>query len=197
MFIRIFLPVYFVVAMMIAFWIRTAIVKRRIGASPLVLRWGDDLDGYVAKLIIVAEVIMIAHVVLVALGPTAFAYAVPLDLGVPGLEFVAVALLVGSLVWVAIGQAQMGSSWRIGVDHDNRTELISEGLFRRSRNPIFLGMRASLVGLFSAAPSVLALVGILIGEIAIQVQVRIEEQHLTKLHGKTYAEYTRRVRRWV
>jgi protein-S-isoprenylcysteine O-methyltransferase Ste14 len=32
----------------------------------------------------------------------------------------------------------MGNSWRIGIDEEKDSALVESGVFRRSRNPIFL-----------------------------------------------------------
>ena len=42
-----------------------------------------------------------------------------------------------SLTLMLVAQAQMGLSWRIGIDEKNRTGLVTNGLFSLSRNPIF------------------------------------------------------------
>ena len=60
---------------------------------------------------------------------------------------------VVSLLWMLIAQAQMGASWRVGIDSANRTELVSKGLFTISRNPIFLATRLALLGFFLVAPN--------------------------------------------
>lgn len=39
-----------------------------------------------------------------------------------------------------------GSSWRIGVDPDERTELVTDGIFRFSRNPIYVFMVVAWLG---------------------------------------------------
>ena len=70
-----------------------------------------------------------------------------------------------ALIWVLIAQAQMGTSWRIGIDTENETMLITHGIFRLSR--IFLGMRGNLLGMFFVLPNVLTLVLCLLGDIAI------------------------------
>lgn len=72
-----------------------------------------------------------------------------------------------ALIWVLIAQAQMGTSWRIGIDTENETMLITHGIFRLSRNSIFLGMRGNLLGMFFVLPNVLTLVLCLLGDIAI------------------------------
>jgi len=49
----------------------------------------------------------------------------------------------------------MRQYWKIGIDEKNKTELITKGLFSISRNPIFLGMILSTVGIFLIIPSTL------------------------------------------
>ena len=58
-------------------------------------------------------------------------------------------------------------------------------------------MRLSLLGLFLVFPAAATLVLLVAGEILMQVQVRLEEQHLTALHGEVYRVYRSRVRRWL
>lgn len=102
-----------------------------------------------------------------------------------------------SLVWVIIAQAQMGSSWRIGIDKNTCTEFITNGLFQFSRNPIFVGMMAMALGYFLVLPHALTL-GILVLNIAlIQVQEALEEEHLLSQHGEVYVQYCKEVRRWL
>jgi protein-S-isoprenylcysteine O-methyltransferase Ste14 len=91
----------------------------------------------------------------------------------------------------------MGLSWRIGIDTAHATELVQHGLFGVSRNPIFLAMRLSLLGLLLVYPAAATLALLVAGEILIQVQVRLEEQHLLGLHGDAYRAYCARVRRWL
>ena len=106
-------------------------------------------------------------------------------------------LLTTSTLWVAVAQAQMGDSWRIGIDPDAKTELVAHGVFGLSRNPIFLGMRLMLLGLFLASPNVLTLLIAVVGDVLIQVQVRIEEQYLESVHADRYLLYKSKVPRWL
>ena len=106
-------------------------------------------------------------------------------------------ILAVALIWVVTAQAQMGASWRIGIDTASQTRLVSTGVFSISRNPIFLGMRASLLGLFLTLPNGFTLAVLLAGEILMQVQVRLEEPFLKATHGPDYADYSAAVRRWI
>jgi protein-S-isoprenylcysteine O-methyltransferase Ste14 len=90
----------------------------------------------------------------------------------------------------------MGDSWRIGIDQQ-RTSLVQSGVFRYSRNPIFLGMIVTLLGLFLTLPNAMTLLTFALGFALIQIQVRLEEDFLTKMHESKYADYCRKVRRWL
>jgi len=100
---------------------------------------------------------------------------------------------------VSIGaQMVMGSSWRVGVDFDERTELVTTGLFALSRNPIYLGMITSLGGFAMLAPSWLSLGGFVLSAAGSSVHVRlVEEPYLVKTHGDDYRRYASRVGRFL
>jgi protein-S-isoprenylcysteine O-methyltransferase Ste14 len=100
-------------------------------------------------------------------------------------------------MWTILAQAQMRESWRIGIDTEHPTELVQSGVFKFSRNPIFVGMTVTLLGLFLVIPNVGTLVTLLVGSILIGIQVRLEEEYLTRVHGEKYLEYRRGVRRWI
>lgn len=76
--------------------------------------------------------------------------------------------------------------------------LVTQGPFRFSRNPIYLGMVIFLAGfaiqLGSLTPWVLAPV---FGLTIQAVFVRMEEGMLQEEFGETYTDYRQRVRRWI
>ncbi|MFP8892734.1 methyltransferase family protein [Chryseobacterium sp. EZn1] len=85
----------------------------------------------------------------------------------------------------------------MGIDNSAKTELITHGLFRFSRNPIFLGMTISLIGFFLAFPTVIAFAFLLTGSMLMQIQIRLEEEYLLKEHGEIYIAYKKKVRRML
>ncbi|GAB3701521.1 methyltransferase family protein [Nocardiopsis sp. NPDC006832] len=119
--------------------------------------------------------------------------APPPSVGVSGLV-----LMLFGLVLVLVSQAAMGASWRIGVDEDERTELVTRGVFALVRNPVFTGMGVLLAGQVLAVSSVLSMVALAVFTAAVQVQVRaIEEPYLLRTHGTTYTGYAARVGRFL
>ena len=115
----------------------------------------------------------------------------------PALIWIGVGLLIIALLWILLAQSNMGRSWRIGVDQDVKTDLVQNGLFAISRNPIFLGMRIMLIGFFLVLPNAVTFAIWLLGDSLMQIQVRLEEAHLRQIHGDAYNAYARRVRRWL
>ena len=192
------LLIYYTVVFIVAFAWRSLLVYRRSGVNPLVLPSSADAYGYVARGFKVTIAAIAATVISLAFWPTSQVYFGPWTLlGTQALAYVGWVLLLVSLIWLVIAQAQMGASWRIGIDDKHHTELVQRGLFTRSRNPIFLAMRINLLGLFLIFPSAMTASLLVAGEILMQVQVRLEEQHLTNLHGPAYEAYRAKVRRWL
>ncbi len=105
-------------------------------------------------------------------------------------------LMVAGLAITVMAQMQMGSSWRIGIDSD-ATPLVTEGLFRYVRNPIFTSMLLTLGGLVLLTPAWVSLALWLATALVIAIQVRLEEQHLLALHGQVYRDYAQRAGRFI
>lgn len=188
---------YFALFFIAAFFWPTWRLWRRHGTNALVLPRDDSAQGVVGKWFRLTLLAIPAVLVPVALG-------VPLDvvgrlprLESEILEIAGSAVLAASLLWVVAAQAQMGASWRIGIDAAGQPPLVKKGLFAISRNPIFLGMRFALLGLFLALPTAATLAVLLLGEALMQIQVRLEEAHLQAALGDEYDAYRGRTRRWL
>ncbi len=104
---------------------------------------------------------------------------------------------VAGAAMVIVAQIQMGRAWRIGVREGDAPQFVSHGLFRLSRNPIFVGMM--LVGLAAAivAGSWWAWAAIIIFILSCIGQVRIEEVHLEASFGAAYNAFRAKVPRWL
>lgn len=117
--------------------------------------------------------------------------------GGPALRWLSATLFLASFLIIAVAQIQMGASWRIGVPKEGPGALVAHGLFRWSRNPIFVGMIGTLIALFLwslhiGTAAVLAATWTLV-----LIQVRIEEEALREKLGVAYERYAAQVQRWI
>lgn len=97
-----------------------------------------------------------------------------------------------------VAQVHMGSAWRVGVSQDERTELVTSGLFGIVRNPFFSATGLTALGLTLMVPNVPAIAGLVALVIALHLQVRVvEEPHLRSIHGAAYEAYVARTGRFV
>jgi protein-S-isoprenylcysteine O-methyltransferase Ste14 len=53
------------------------------------------------------------------------------------------------------------------------------------------------VGFFLTLPNAVTLLALVLGDVLMQIQVRLEEEFLRNSHGEDYEEYCRKVRRWI
>jgi protein-S-isoprenylcysteine O-methyltransferase Ste14 len=76
--------------------------------------------------------------------------------------------------------------------------LVTSGPFAVVRNPIFTATYATLLGLTLALPNPVALAGLAMALIGLQLQVRlVEEPYLQATHGAEYEQYASRVGRFL
>jgi protein-S-isoprenylcysteine O-methyltransferase Ste14 len=191
-----FLP-YFLLFFAAAFLLPTWRVWRRDGTNALVLPRDDTALGLIGVWfkVLIGGVLTLCACVTLGVNGNVFGPLVWANHAV--LNTIGAGLLFVTLVWVMIAQMHMGQSWRIGIDQKVITELVTNGVFARSRNPIFLGMRLNLLGLFLVLPNAITLAFLVASEILIGVQVRLEEAHLLATLGRRYSDYCARVRRWL
>ena len=195
--LKYFLPLYLFAYFCAAFFWRTYIVWKRTGVNPVVFKASDDARDYIGRIFKFLFGLVTAVVLAYSFLPEIYRYALPVSwLEHSWLRWMGVSLLLLSFGWTVLAQAQMGESWRIGIDQKLRTNLVQSGAFSLSRNPIFLGIMVTLLGLFLVIPNALTLVALVMGVVLIQIQVRLEEEFLANSHGDEYTEYRRRVRRW-
>lgn len=107
-------------------------------------------------------------------------------------------LALAGFVAVPAAQHAMGTSWRIGVDPAERTNLVTTGVFDVVRNPVFTAMITATLGITAMTPTWLQLLTLAAVLAGIELQVRVvEEPHLRSTHGAAYDDYTRRTGRFL
>ena len=105
--------------------------------------------------------------------------------------------LFGGLVLLIVAQLHLGASWRIGIDEGTSLGLVTSGLYRFCRNPIFLAILITLTGYAVLIPTRLSLALLLGAFIGIRQQVLTEEAYLLRAYADAYRDYARRVGRFL
>lgn len=194
MYLFVFLIMYF----FLVFFLRSYLLWRKTKINPFTFNKGDDAHGYNGKIFSLISVIEIVVVAIYAFNNSWMNFLLPFwYLKSHMLVIIGWSLLFISLVIVSIAQTQMASSWRIGIDETNKTELVTKGFFSISRNPIFLAIMIANIGLFLVLPNAFTLLIISLSTVSINTQIRLEEAFLEREHGKEYTNYKQKVRRWV
>ena len=196
--LKIGLLIYFVIFFGIAFVVKSLFVAKRIGKNPLVLPKDDSAYGLIGLYFKLTMFGLLCYIIIYSFLPNSDNYLLPIKvLENQNLKYIGIGIMVIALIWTIIAQNNMKESWRIGIDTETKTELITNGLFGISRNPIFLGMILSLVGLFFLTPNAWTLLFLILGYVLLQIQIRLEEEFLTKQHREKYLEYKEKVRRLI
>jgi len=84
------------------------------------------------------------------------------------------------------------------INIEKASALVTGGVYRFTRNPMYLGMALLLTALAIWLQTPLAFVGpvLFVGYIT-RFQIIPEERALQKLFGQEYLDYSQRVRRWL
>jgi protein-S-isoprenylcysteine O-methyltransferase Ste14 len=81
--------------------------------------------------------------------------------------------------------------------HNPPTRIVTEGPYRLTRNPMYLGHIIFMLGLALTLRSLVALAILVLRAIWFHRRVLADEARLTARFGAEYTDYTRRVKRWV
>lgn len=112
-----------------------------------------------------------------------------------GIGFVLVMLGLGASI-MAVGLFRRSNT--AIIPYKPASLLVTQGIYRMTRNPMYLGLALLYAGVAVLLNSLISLV-LLVGVIAI-IQftvIRREEAYLNRAFGAEYQAYTKRVRRWL
>ncbi|MEM6813334.1 MAG: isoprenylcysteine carboxylmethyltransferase family protein [Bacteroidota bacterium] len=197
-FYQVFLPIATLLYLLLVFVLRSVILWKQTGVNPFVFGNTEKAHDYIGRVYKVMVLCTWISIGLYSFYTPWYSYLMPVDyLEFEWLKTTGLILLIISFLWTSIAQYQMSKSWRIGIDYEEKTDLISHGLFEYSRNPIFLGVLISYLGTFLIIPNILSFSILLVTFVTIQTQVRLEEEYLESVQGNQYLNYKKDVRRWI
>jgi len=183
---------FFALAMMALFWL--VLVVGKVLSNLFFYR--DTGIRLSTKLRTASEVMtsvfLLGVVVAQSLLTYAFAYSyidVHIIFGTPGIAVGLVLCAIG-IVLASYSQYAMGDSWRIGVDPDEKIQLVTTGIYSVVRNPIYSACIIHGIGIVILAPHIAIFLTGIIGYFVIRAYVKeIEEPYLLEIHGSEYISY--------
>jgi protein-S-isoprenylcysteine O-methyltransferase Ste14 len=90
-----------------------------------------------------------------------------------------------------------GNSWRIGIDRKRPGTLVTEGIFRLTRNPIYLASDLMFIGVFLVNGTWFFMVFGFLAVIACHFQILREEEFLRRQYGDEFEAYRSRTARYL
>ncbi len=111
-------------------------------------------------------------------------------------RWLAAVIAVLCLIATARCWARMGKDWRMAVAVGEKTNLITDGPFRRIRHPIYAFSILLMICTVVVVP-ILPILVVAAAHIALMnVKARNEERHLLQTQGEDYARYVQRTGRF-
>jgi protein-S-isoprenylcysteine O-methyltransferase Ste14 len=113
--------------------------------------------------------------------------------------------VTGATISILLGLIALASAGRLFKQSDQdpspwkpTTDIISTGIYRYTRNPMYVGLAMIQVGLAITMSNlwVLALLPLVL-VVVYATAIRHEESYLERKFGDTYLDYKRSVRRWI
>lgn len=95
-----------------------------------------------------------------------------------------------------IAMTTMRDNWRAGIPAEDKTSIVTHGIYKISRNPAFLGFDLVYLGIFLAFPNVIHLMFLLFALGMLHIQILEEEKFLIKVFGVEYQKYKAKTGRY-
>ncbi|HET7814426.1 MAG TPA: isoprenylcysteine carboxylmethyltransferase family protein [Candidatus Baltobacteraceae bacterium] len=180
-----------VIVVLMASVLTRVVVLRRAGVQAAKFGEIDKTDFFIPPFALLYFYLIFAH----AFGWPSFANRA--FFSSVAAAWLGVALCLAGLVvlWLAI--IDFGTSFRIGIDTGKPGELVTNGIFARTRNPIYVGFAFVLCGEFLIFPHPVLLLYVAAGFALFHRQVLREESFLRERYGDAFRTYAARVPRYL
>lgn len=112
-----------------------------------------------------------------------------------GYRYIGLMIASTGVILFFVSIVTMSDSWRAGIT-DDKTKLISRGIYKISRNPAFVGFDLIYIGTLLAFFNYLLFIITIITIILLHLQILEEEKKLPTIFGEDYMKYIMKVRRY-
>lgn len=114
------------------------------------------------------------------------------------LRIIGLILLGLGVLAFTVSVLQMKDNWRAGVQREEKTELVTTGIYSISRNPAFLGFDLMYIGILITFFNWILCVVTCVVMVLFHLQiVNVEEDFLIEAFGDEYIKYCKKVCRYL
>ncbi len=106
-------------------------------------------------------------------------------------------MLLTNLIISGAALLHLKDSWRVGVLEDQKTALVTTGIFAYSRNPYFVSYLLMFFAYALLLGSLILFTLSLLGWLLIHLMILKEEKYLLNVHKDAYRQYTENVPRYL
>lgn len=96
-------------------------------------------------------------------------------------------------IFFLISVTYMKDSWRAGIPEKDKTKLVTDGIYKFSRNPAFVGFDFMYIGILLMFFNIGTLLFSLFSIMMLHLQILQEEKYMAKTFGEEYLEYKKKV----
>jgi len=195
---RIYMAVFLLVYFGIIIGLRSLLLYRQVKINPIEGFGTKSKIGRVERTIQVLLFLMLIIGLNFIFIKSNYKYFIPIKfLEISWLQTLGFIISMFGLLVSFIAQLQMRNSWRISIDEKSPVQLVTDGFFLYSRNPVYLGLSIGFIGFFLIAPNAGSFIFLFFMFIALNKKIIDEENFLEKESPENYLQYKRKVRKWL
>jgi protein-S-isoprenylcysteine O-methyltransferase Ste14 len=126
-----------------------------------------------------------------------FPSAVPGLTSFSAVHWLGIALMIFGTGFFVTAMIIMRNNWRAGFTDNQNTKLVTNGIYRVSRNPAFVGFDLLYIGCAFSFPNIVNIVAAVTALIMFHFPILSEERFLERAFGNEYRNYQKTVRRYI
>ncbi len=111
-------------------------------------------------------------------------------------QFAGAVIAFTGLLYFVMAITAMRDNWRAGIDLSSKTDMVTTGIYRFSRNPAFVGFDLMYTGITFMFPNALTIAVTVACIVLFHLQILREEKYMTEIFGTGYEKYRKRTLRY-